>query len=131
MEDFEGRVAVVTGTANPRRIGFATCRRLAGLGSRLVLADIDAGGTAARATELCEGGAEPIAVGADMADRGAVEGIADATYGRLATTSGAGASGTMYGNGTYTVTKAAVTSLMECLHGQLRDAGADIVTTLV
>lgn len=192
MDDFEGKVAVVTGTANPRGIGFATCRRFAALGCRLVLADIDADGAAARATELCEGGAEAIAVAADMADHAAVEGIAEAAYGRfgaahvvmlnhvatlggpghgllspvpdswelhvrvnllgvlygikafvprmiaegehghvLATTSGAGASGTMYGNGPYTVTKAAITSLMECLHGQLRDAGADIVATLI
>jgi NAD(P)-dependent dehydrogenase (short-subunit alcohol dehydrogenase family) len=49
----------------------------------------------------------------------------------LATTSGAGATGTMYGNGPYAVTKAAITSLMECLYGQLRDAGADIVASLV
>jgi NAD(P)-dependent dehydrogenase (short-subunit alcohol dehydrogenase family) len=37
----------------------------------------------------------------------------------------------MYGNGPYAVTKAAITSLMECLYGQLRDAGADIVAGLV
>src|SRR5262249_32283695 len=29
------------------------------------------------------------------------------------------------------VTKAAITSLMECLYGQLRDAGVDIVASLV
>jgi NAD(P)-dependent dehydrogenase (short-subunit alcohol dehydrogenase family) len=49
----------------------------------------------------------------------------------LATTSMAGASGTMYGNGPYSVTKAAIVSVMECLYGQLRDAGADIVAGLV
>ena len=49
----------------------------------------------------------------------------------LATTSGAGATGTMYGNGPYAVTKAAITSLMECLYGQLRDAGADVAATLI
>jgi NAD(P)-dependent dehydrogenase (short-subunit alcohol dehydrogenase family) len=49
----------------------------------------------------------------------------------LATTSGAGGTGTMYGNGPYATTKAAIVSLMECLYGQLRDAGADIVPTLI
>jgi NAD(P)-dependent dehydrogenase (short-subunit alcohol dehydrogenase family) len=192
MDGFEGRVAVVTGTANPRGIGFAMCRRLAGLGCRLVLADVDTERAEARAAELRAGGADAIAIGANMADRAAVERLADATYARfgaahvvmlnhvaptggpghgllspetesweqhvhvnllgvlygikafvprmiaggehghvLATTSGAGASGTMYGNGPYAVTKAAITSLMECLHGQLRDARADIVASLV
>ncbi len=49
----------------------------------------------------------------------------------LATTSGAGATGTMYGNGPYATTKAALGSLFECLYGQLRDAGADIVAGLI
>jgi NAD(P)-dependent dehydrogenase (short-subunit alcohol dehydrogenase family) len=49
----------------------------------------------------------------------------------LATTSGAGGTGTMYGNGPYTTTKAAIVSLFECLYGQLRDAGATIVPTLI
>ena len=44
----------------------------------------------------------------------------------LATTSGAGGTGTMYGNGPYAVTKSAIISLMECLYGQLRDAGARV-----
>jgi NAD(P)-dependent dehydrogenase (short-subunit alcohol dehydrogenase family) len=49
----------------------------------------------------------------------------------LATTSGAGGTGMMYGNGPYATTKAAIVALMECLYGQLRDAGADIVPTLI
>ena len=49
----------------------------------------------------------------------------------LATTSGAGGTGTMYGNGPYAVTKAAIVSVMECLYGQLRDAGADIRAGLI
>ena len=49
----------------------------------------------------------------------------------LATTSGAGGTGTMYGNGPYATTKAAIVTLMECLYGQLRDAGADVVPTLI
>jgi NAD(P)-dependent dehydrogenase (short-subunit alcohol dehydrogenase family) len=58
--------------------------------------------------------------------------IAGGEHGHLlATTSAAGASGTMYGNGPYAVTKSAIVSVMECLYGQLRDAGADIVAGLV
>ena len=44
----------------------------------------------------------------------------------LATISGAGASGTMYGEMPYATTKAAILSMMECLDGELRDANADV-----
>ena len=193
MNDFENKVAVVTGTANPQGIGYATCRRLAQEGCRVVLADLDGEGAEARAAELRSEGADALAVATDMANRDDVERLAAMTYdhygathilllnhvaptGRtpghgllnpdtdawvlhanvnllgciyaikafahrmidggehghiLATTSGAGATGTMYGNGPYAVTKAAITSLMECLYGQLRDVGADIVASLV
>jgi NAD(P)-dependent dehydrogenase (short-subunit alcohol dehydrogenase family) len=192
MQDFEGKVAVVTGAANPLGIGYATCRLFAEVGCRVVLTDLDGDGAEARATELRAAGADVVAVATDMADRDAVERLAATTYARygaahivllnhvaptgraghgllnpdpeawvlhtnvnllgcvygikafvprmieggqhghiLATTSGAGATGTMYGNGPYAVTKAAITSLMECLYGQLRDAGADVVAGLV
>jgi NAD(P)-dependent dehydrogenase (short-subunit alcohol dehydrogenase family) len=192
MDRFEGRVGVVTGTANRRGIGFAICRRLAELGCKLVLADIDGAGAEARARELVASGADAVAVRTDMADHESVGRLAAATYDRfgathilvlnhvaapvgpgqglltpepelwelavrvnllgvvygikafvprmiaggehghvLATTSGAGASGTMYGNGPYAVTKAGITSVMECLYGQLRDAKADIVAGLI
>lgn len=49
----------------------------------------------------------------------------------LATSSGAGVIGTNYGGPTYAMTKAAVVSLMESLHGTLRDKGIDITTTVV
>ena len=192
MEDFGGKVAVVTGTANPLGIGYATCRALAAEGCTLVLADLNGEGAEARAEELRAGGTKAIAVRTDMSDEGSVQALADAAYTQfgavhilllnhvaptggpghgllnpgstpwvlhanvnllgcvygikafvprmvdggehchvLATTSGAGATGTMYGNGPYAVTKAAITSLMECLYGQLRDAGADVVASLV
>jgi NAD(P)-dependent dehydrogenase (short-subunit alcohol dehydrogenase family) len=192
MLDFNGKVAVVTGTANPRGIGMAIARRFAGLGCKLVLADLNGDGAEARAAELRAGGTDAIAVLTDMGDHASVVGLADATYDRfgaaqllvlnhvaptggpghgllnpepaswelharvnflgavygikafvprmiadgqhghvLATTSGAGGTGTMYGNGPYATTKAAIVSVMECLYGQLRDAGADIVPTLI
>jgi NAD(P)-dependent dehydrogenase (short-subunit alcohol dehydrogenase family) len=192
MNDFEGKVAVVTGTANPRGIGMAIARGLGSLGCKLVLADLDGGGAGARASELRTGGIDAIAVAIDMSDHASVVQLADATYKRhgathllvlnhvaptggpghgllnpdptawglhtrvnllgtmygikaliprmieagehghvLATASGAGSIGTMYGNGPYATTKAAIVSLMECLYGQLRDASADIVPTLI
>jgi NAD(P)-dependent dehydrogenase (short-subunit alcohol dehydrogenase family) len=192
LKDFDRKVAVVTGTANPKGIGIAIATRLAGLGCTLVLADLDAEGAQARAGELESGGHEAIAVGTDMGDRDSVRQLAAATYdhygaadililnhvaptggpghnlldpdpsswelharvnllgvvygiksfvprmidsGRhshvLATTSGAGTTGVMYGNGPYASTKAGLTTVMECLYGQLRDAGADVVPGLI
>ena len=192
MQDFEGKVAVVTGTANPRGIGMAIVRRFTGLGCKVVLADLDGDGAEARANELRSDGVDAIAVRTDMGDHASVVALSDATYDRfgaahllvlnhvaptggpghglldpdptawelharvnllgtvygikafvprmiaagehghvLATTSGAGGTGTMYGNGPYATTKAAIVSLMECLYGQLRDAGADIVAGLI
>jgi NAD(P)-dependent dehydrogenase (short-subunit alcohol dehydrogenase family) len=192
VQDFNDKVAVVTGTANPHGIGLAIARRLAGAGSKLVIADLDGDGVQDRAAELRAEGADAIAVQTDMGDHAAVVALSDATYDRfgaahivvlnhvaptggpghgllnpdptswelhaqvnllgvvygikafvprmiaggehchvLATTSGAGGTGTMYGNGPYAVTKAAIVSLMHCLYGQLRDAEADIVATLI
>jgi NAD(P)-dependent dehydrogenase (short-subunit alcohol dehydrogenase family) len=192
MQDFEGKVAVVTGTANPRGIGIAIARRFAGLGCKVVLADLNAEGAEARAAELRAEGTDAIAVRTDMGDHASVVALADTTYDRygathllvlnhvaptggpghgllnpdptawelharvnllgtvygikafvprmmaagthghvLATTSGAGGTGTMYGNGPYATTKAAIVSVMECLYGQVRDAAVDIVPSLI
>jgi NAD(P)-dependent dehydrogenase (short-subunit alcohol dehydrogenase family) len=192
MEDFQGKVAVITGTANPLGIGMAIARSLAGLGCSLVLADLDGDGAGARAAELRDTGVDATAVRTDMGDHASVVALADATYDRhgaahivvlnhvaptggpghgllnpdptawqlhanvnllgtvygikafvprmieaghhghiLATTSGAGGTGMMYGNGPYATTKAAIVALFECLYGQLRDAEADIVPTLI
>ena len=68
MQDFQGKLAVVTGTANPKGIGIAIARELAALGCRLVLADIDGEGAETRAAELRENGTEALGVRTDMGD---------------------------------------------------------------
>ena len=170
----------------------AITRELAGLGCKVVLADLDGPGAETNAAQLRSDGHDATAVATDMSDHDAVVALADAAYARhgavhvlvlnhvaptggpghgllnpdpaswqlhvnvnllgfvygikafvprmiesgehchvLATTSGAGGTGTMYGNGPYATTKAAIVTLMECLYGQLRDAGADVVPTLI
>jgi NAD(P)-dependent dehydrogenase (short-subunit alcohol dehydrogenase family) len=64
VEDFEGKVAVVTGAASG--IGRAMADAFAGLGMRLVLADIEAGPLEDAAHELREAGADVFAVTADV-----------------------------------------------------------------
>jgi NAD(P)-dependent dehydrogenase (short-subunit alcohol dehydrogenase family) len=192
VDEFSDKVAVVTGTANPRGIGLATCRKLAEAGARVILSDLDGERVQARAAELRSDGFDAVGMGVDMSDRGSVLAFADAVHSDfgavdilqvnhvaptggpghgllspepdawdlhvtvnllgavyaikafvpamiargkhahvLLTSSGAGNTGTMYGNGPYAVTKCAQVSLMECLYGQLRDVEADIVTTVV
>lgn len=192
MQDFTGKVAVVTGTANSRGIGMAIARHLARLGCSLVLADLDGAGAEQRAEELRRDDFVARAVTANMGDRDSVGALAEAVHAEqgaadilvinhvaptggpghgllnpdpaswelhvrvnllgavyaikafvprmieegahchvLATTSGAGGTGLMYGNGPYAVTKAAIVALMEALYGQLRDVGADVVPTLI
>ena len=192
MQDFEGNVAVVTGTANPRGIGMAIVRSLSDLGCPVVLVDLDGDGAEQQARALRDAGREATALAVDMSDHEAVVKLADdvrAQHGAvrilvlnhvaptggpghgllnpdpaswelhtkvnllgfvygikafvpamiesgehchvLATTSGAGGTGMMYGNGPYATTKAAIIAMMECLYGQLRDAGADVVPSLI
>lgn len=192
MQDLRDKIAVVTGTANPRGIGMAIVRALAAEGCRLVLADLNGDGAEARAGELRQTGVDAIAVQADMGDHASVVALADATYSHhgaahivvlnhvaptggpghgllnpdptawelharvnylgtvygikafvprmimagehghiLATTSGAGGTGMMYGNGPYATTKSAIIAVMECLYGQLRDVDAKIVASLI
>lgn len=65
VEDFEGRVAVVTGAASG--IGRALARAFAGQGMKLVLADIERAPLEEVATTLRSDGAEVVTVTADVA----------------------------------------------------------------
>jgi NAD(P)-dependent dehydrogenase (short-subunit alcohol dehydrogenase family) len=69
VQDLEGRVAVITGSASG--MGRATALALARCGVRIVLADIDCPGIVAVAGEIAAAGGEAIAVSCDVADEDA------------------------------------------------------------
>jgi NAD(P)-dependent dehydrogenase (short-subunit alcohol dehydrogenase family) len=73
VDEFEGKVAVVTGAASG--IGRAMSDAFAGLGMKLVLADIEAGPLEVAADELRAAGADVFAVTADVSRYGDVERI--------------------------------------------------------
>ena len=78
MEEFAGRVAVVTGAASG--IGKALAGRFAAAGMRLVLADIEEAALAAAERELREAGAEAVAVPTDVAHAESVDALAERAY---------------------------------------------------
>jgi NAD(P)-dependent dehydrogenase (short-subunit alcohol dehydrogenase family) len=65
------RVAVVTGAASG--MGLSVSRRLATVGNRVALLDLDGDAVARAADELRDGGARAVAGQVDVADRGAVD----------------------------------------------------------
>lgn len=75
MQDFEGRVAVITGGASG--IGLALAHRLADEGMALVLADIEAPALDAAAAGLRDGGATVTTMVCDVADADQVGALAD------------------------------------------------------
>lgn len=77
MEQFEGRVAVVTGAASG--IGRALATRFAGERMRVVLADVEREALDATAAELSAQGAEVLAVRTDVAQRESVDELARRT----------------------------------------------------
>ena len=80
MRDFEGRVAVVTGSGSG--IGEALARRFARAGMRIVLADIDIRAAERVRAALEQDGHEAFAIQTDVADGNSVERLAEQSYGR-------------------------------------------------
>lgn len=79
----QGRVAIVTGAASPRGIGWATARRFAEEGARVVLLDLDANHAREAAAQI---GGPHLGLGCDVRDeaacRAAVQRVLD-TFGRV------------------------------------------------
>jgi NAD(P)-dependent dehydrogenase (short-subunit alcohol dehydrogenase family) len=76
MKQFEGRVAVITGAASG--LGREFANTAAGLGMKLVLADVDAEALARATDELQAGGAEVLSMVVDVRKCAHVEELADA-----------------------------------------------------
>ena len=74
MQEFEGRVSVVTGAASG--IGLALCKKFAEQGCRVVLADIEAPALAAAEAEVAALGADTLAIPCNVSDADAVEQLA-------------------------------------------------------
>ncbi len=77
MDEFEGRVAVVTGAASG--IGLATASRFAQDGMRVVLADIERAPLEAAVSKLREQGHEVLGVPTDVSQLEAIQNLADRT----------------------------------------------------
>lgn len=81
MQEFSGKVAVVTGAASG--IGRGLAERFVAEGMRVVLADVEQRALDATAAALSEGGGEVLAVRTDVSSRSAVEELAAATLERF------------------------------------------------
>lgn len=81
MEQFKDRVAVITGGAEG--IGKALAVHAAGLGMKLLLADIQPAALAATVAELSAGGAEVIGVPTDVAQAAQVDALAEQAFARF------------------------------------------------
>jgi NAD(P)-dependent dehydrogenase (short-subunit alcohol dehydrogenase family) len=74
IDDFKGKVAVVTGGASG--IGRGMARAFAGEGADVVVADVDQQAAEATATELSATGVRALAVPLDVRDRGSIDALA-------------------------------------------------------
>ena len=81
IDDFSGKVAVVTGAASG--IGRGLAGKAAREGMKVVLADVEEGALAEAEAEVAELGAETLAVRTDVTDPDAVEALAAASYDRF------------------------------------------------
>lgn len=84
MQEFSGKVAVVTGAASG--IGYALAAQAVNEGMRVVLADIETAALDAAAQQLCAAGGDVLAVRTDVADEASVMALAErarATYGAV------------------------------------------------
>jgi NAD(P)-dependent dehydrogenase (short-subunit alcohol dehydrogenase family) len=81
MDQFEGKVAVVTGAASG--IGRALIDRFAAAGMKVVLADIEEEALAKAEAEVQSTGAETLAVVTDVADRSSVDALNAAAVDRF------------------------------------------------
>ena len=81
MQEFEGRVAVVTGAASG--IGRGMANSFARAGMKLVLADIEVEPLRAAERELVAGGSEVLAVETDVGRRESVDALAEAALVRF------------------------------------------------
>ena len=75
MEDFNGRVAVVTGGASG--IGLGMARAFAGAGMKLVIGDLDSEALDAVLSELTTAGAEAVGRSCDVSQLSDIEALAD------------------------------------------------------
>lgn len=78
MDEFAGRVAVITGAASG--IGRGLARTAAREGMRVVLADVEADALAEADAEVAALGAETLAIVTDVTDPGAVDALATAAF---------------------------------------------------
>ena len=77
MNEFENKVAVVTGAASG--IGFATASKFAGAGMRVVLADIEQAALDVAVKSIVDKGQIAVGVTTDVSDWGQVEHLAEVT----------------------------------------------------
>ncbi len=77
MQEFAGKVAVVTGAASG--IGRAFCRQLAALDMKIVMADVEGGALQEEANSLQAAGHEVLAVQTDISQADSVSALAERT----------------------------------------------------